>query len=310
LIRLPKPALAALAGIVLVFAAACGSSTITPVPPPGGTNAPAGASNAPAVATVNPQDPSSIITGVINGTTDVKSFHIKLTVNGTIKAAALADAGSAAGGLKGDIKLDGTAIEGDVDLANQAGKLTFNVPPLAALGNVPLTGDLIVVSNTLYYKVTLLGPKYTKMDLGSIGDSLGALSSSLPVAVPSAGASAAIADQISQMRQALKDAGVTVTLVGVDKIGGKDASHINVSVPLDKLNSAIAAEASAGPAITIDSASVDLWVYTDSSRLAQVELKGASSTLGNLDITLTISNYDQPVTVAAPPADQVNVTTP
>jgi len=310
LIRLPKSALAALAGIVLVFAAACGSSTITPVPPPGGTNAPAGTSTAPAVATVNPQDPSSIITGVINGTTDVKSFHIKLTVNGTIKAAALADAGSAAGGLKGDIKLDGTAIEGDVDIANQAGKLTFNVPPLAALGNVPLTGDLIVVSNTLYYKVTLLGPKYTKMDLGSIGDSLGALSSSLPVAVPSAGASAAIADQISQMRQALKDAGVTVTLVGVDKIGGKDASHINVSVPLDKLNSAIAAEASAGPAITIDSASVDIWVYTDSSRLAQVELKGASSTLGNLDITLTISNYDQPVTVTAPSADQVNPTTP
>jgi hypothetical protein len=307
---LPKSALAALAGIVLVFAAACGSSTITPVPPPGGTNAPAGTSTAPAVATVNPQDPSSIITVVINGTTDVKSFHIKLTVNGTIKAAALADAGSAAGGLKGDIKLDGTAIEGDVDIANQAGKLTFNVPPLAALGNVPLTGDLIVVSNTLYYKVTLLGPKYTKMDLGSIGDSLGALSSSLPVAVPSAGASAAIADQISQMRQALKDAGVTVTLVGVDKIGGKDASHINVSVPLDKLNSAIAAEASAGPAITIDSASVDIWVYTDSSRLAQVELKGASSTLGNLDITLTISNYDQPVTVTAPSADQVNPTTP
>jgi hypothetical protein len=313
LIRLPKSALAVLAGFVLVAAAACGSSTVTPFAggngPAGASNAPAGTTPAPAAATVNPQDPSSIITGVISGTTDVKSFHIKLAVNGTIKAAALADAGSAAGGLgsalKGDIKLDGTTIEGDVDIANQAGKLTFNVPPLAALGNVPLSGDLILVSNTLYYKVTLLGPKYTKMDLGSIGDSLGALSSSLPVAVPSAGASAAIADQISQMRQALKDAGVTVTLVGVDQIGGKAASHINVSVPLDKLNSQIAAAASAGPAMKIDSASVDLWVYTDSSRLAQVEIKGASSTLGNLDIILTISNYDQPVKVTAPPADQI-----
>ena len=314
MIRLPTPALAALAGFVLVFAAACGSSTITPVPPPGGaTNAPGVISTGPA-ATVNPQDPSSIITGVISGTTDVKSFHIKVTVNGTIKAAALASAGDAAGGLgaalKGDIKLDGTAIEGDVDIANQAGHLTFNVPPLAALGNVPLTGDVILVSNALYYKVALLGPKYTKQDLGSIGDSLGALSSSLPVAIPSAGASAAIADQISQMRASLKDAGVTLTLVGVDKIGGKDASHISASVPLDKLNSAIAADASAGTAMKIDSASVDLWVYTDGNRLAQVEVKGASSTLGNLDLTLTISNYDQPVTVTAPPADQVNVTTP
>ena len=313
LIRLPKPALATLAGFVLVFAAACGSSTITPYAA-GASNAPAGASNAPAAATVNPQDPSSIITGVINGTTNVKSFHIKLTVNGTIKAAALADAGSATGGLsaalQGDLKLDGTAVEGDVDVANQAGHLTFNVPPLAALGNVSLTGDLILVSNTLYYKVSILGTKYTKMDLGSIGDSLGALSSSLPVAVPSAGASAAIADQISQMRAALNEAGVKATLVGVDKIGGKDASHINISVPLDKLNSAIAAQASAGPAMKIDSASVDMWVYTDSNRIAQVEIKGASSTLGNLDITLTISNYDQPVTVAAPPADQVQTAAP
>lgn len=315
MIRLPKPALAALAGFVLVFAAACGSSTITPVPPPGGaTNAPGVISTGAAVATVNPQDPSSIITGVINGTTDVKSFHVKLTVNGTIKGAALASAaGSAAGGLggalQGDIKLDGTAIEGDVDVANQAAKLTFNVPPLAALGNIPLTGDLILVSNTLYYKVSLLGPKYTKMDLGSIGDSLGALGSSLPVAVPSAGASAAIADQIAQMRKALSDAGVTVTLVGVDQIGGKPASHINVGIPLDKLNAAIAADASSGPAMKIDSASVDMWVYTDGSRFAQVEMKGASSTIGNLDITLTISNYDQPVTVAAPPADQVNPAT-
>ena len=315
MIRLPKPALATLAGFVLVFAAACGSSTITPVPAQGGTNAPGVISTGGAVATVNPQDPSSIITGVINGTTDVKSFHVKLTVKGTIKGAALASAaGSAAGGLggalQGDIKLDGTSIEGDVDIAKQAAKLTFNVPPLAALGNIPLSGDLILVSNTLYYKVTLLGPKYTKMDLGDIGDSLGALSSSLPVAVPSADASAAIADQISQMRKALSDAGVTVTLVGVDQIGGKPASHINVGIPLDKLNAAIAADASAGDTMKIDSASVDMWVYTDGSRFAQVEIKGASSTLGNLDITLTISNYDQPVTVAAPPADQVNVTTP
>ena len=310
MIRLPKPALAALAGFILVFAAACGSSTVTPFNG-GSSNAPAGGS---AAASVNANDPGSIITGVINGTTNVKSFHIKLTVSGTIKAAALADAGSAAGGLgsllQGDIKLDGTAIEGDVDVVNQAGHISLNVPALAALGNQPLTGDLIVVANTLYYKVSLLGPTYAKQDLGSIGDSLGALSSSLPVAVPSAGASAAIADQISQMRQTLKDAGVTVTIVGVDQIGGKAATHINVSVPLDKLNSEIAAQASAGTSMKIDSAAVDLWVYTDSNRLAQVEIKGASSTLGNLDITLTISAYDQPVTVAAPPADQIQTTAP
>lgn len=317
MIRLPKPALATLAGFVLVFAAACGSSSSTPGPV--GSVAPAAGSNAPGAsvaATVNANDPESIITGVINGTTDVKSFHLKLTVNGTIKAAALASAGNAAGGLggmlQGDIKLDGTAIEGDVDVANQAADIKLNVPPLAALGNQPLTGDLILVSNTLYYKVSLLpSTKYTKMDLGSLGSSLGALSSSLPVAVPTAAASvSAIADQVAQMRAAMQAAGVKATLVGVDQIGGKPASHINISVPIDLLNAQIAAAASSSPAPKIDSASVDFWVYTDSNRLAQAEIKGASSTLGNLDITLTISNYDQPVTVTAPAASDIQSATP
>jgi hypothetical protein len=324
LLRVPKPALMLLAGLVLVVASACSSASATPFgggnAPAGASNAPAGASNAPAAATTNPNDPSSIITAVLNGTTDVKSFHIKLTVSGTIKAAALAEAGSAAGGAAGglgsaltsDLKLDGTAIEGDVDLANQAAHITLNVPPLPALGNVPITGDVILVSNTLYYQVALLGPKYTKMDLGSLGSSLGALSSSLPVSVPTAAASAVgMADQLAQIRAQLLAAGVKVTLVGVDQIGGKPASHINVSVPLDLLNAQIAAAASPSPApAKIDSASIDFWVYTDSNRIAQAEIKGASSAFGNIDITLTVSNYDQPVTVTAPPAAQINPTTP
>ena len=306
MIRLPKPALAALTGVVLIFASACGSSASTPgaagpSAPAGSTGAPAGAS---AAATLDPNDPNSIITQAISGSSAVTSFHIKLTVTGTVKAAALAQAGSAAGGLgaglTGDMKLDGSSIEGDVDVANQAAHLTFSLPTMA------LSGDLILASNVLYYKVSALSPKYTKMDLGSLGSSLGALSSSLPVAVPTAGTSVAdLTGQLDQMRSALAAAGVKATLVGVEQIGGKSADHINVSLPLAMINAQIAAAASPSPAPVIDSASVDVWIYTDSYQIAQFEAKGASSTLGNLDITVTVSNYNQPVTIAAPPASQV-----
>jgi hypothetical protein len=293
LIRSPKPALAALAGFVLIFASACGSGASTPAAP--GSSGPAG-------ATVNPQDPGSIISQVINGGSAIKSFHIKITVAGTLKAAALAEAGGAAGGLgnglSGDIKLDGSSIEGDVDVANQAAHITVALPTMA------LTSDVILAGNSLYYK--LLTPKYTKMDLSSLGSTLGALSSGLPVAVPTAAASAlTLTDQINQMRAAFTAAGVTTTLVGVDQIGGKDADHISVSIPLAKINAQIAAAASPSPAPVIDSASVDMWIYKDSYRIAQFEAKGASSALGNLDITVTVSNYDEPVTIAAPPASQV-----
>jgi LppX_LprAFG lipoprotein len=308
LIRLPRPALAIFAGLVVVFASACGSSAATPGA--GGTTGPAGVSAAPAGATAavaNATDPSSIITNVLSSTQGTKSFHIKLEVSGTIKAAALnSAAGSAGSGPTSDVKLDGTAIEGDVDVANQAAHLSLTVAPIAMLGNVPITGDLILKDSALYYKVSLLGPKYTKTDLGS-------LTSLSPVAVPTPGASAlaGVADQIAQLRQQLDAAGVKATLVGVEQIGGKDAYHISLSVPLDKLNAEIAsAAASAAPGMKIDSASVDIWTYKDTNMLAKIQIAGASSSLGNLGITITVTNYGAPVTVTAPAASEIKPATP
>jgi len=163
LARVPKPAAALLVGLVLIIVSACGSSAATAGP--GGAGAAAGgagatsAAAASAKATVNSNDASSIITGVINGGADIKSFHIKLAVSGTIKAAALqSTAGSAGAAITQDLVLDGTSLEGDVDVANSAAHLAFNVPPVAALGNMPLSGDLILVDNALYYKVSLLDP--------------------------------------------------------------------------------------------------------------------------------------------------------
>jgi hypothetical protein len=295
LYRVPKSALSLLAGLALVVSA-CSSAA------PAGTNSGAGGSGAPAV---NQNDPNSIITSVISGGSDIKSFHLKISVSGTIKAAALKDA-TASSGMKitSDVKLDGTAIEGDVDVANSAVHLSANVPAMAMLGNIPLTGDVIVVSNTLYYKVSLLGPKYTKTDLGSLASGLPV---SIPSILPSPGASAmtAVTDQIAQLRTQMQAAGVVAKLVGVDKIGGQDANHINISVPIDKLNAEIAAQASGAPAVTIDSASVDFWVYKSGNRLAQIEVKGASSAFGNLDLMITVTNYDQPVSISAPAASDI-----
>jgi hypothetical protein len=266
----------------------------------------AGASaGASVAATVNTNDASSIITQVVNGGSAVKSFHLKLALSGTIKAAAIQSmAGSSGSAITSDIKLDGTAIEGDVDVANAAAHLTLNVPGMQMLGNVPITGDLILKDSALYYKVSLLGTKYTKTDLGS-------LSSLSPVAVPTPGASAlaGVTDEITALRAQMDAAGVKATLVGVEQIGGKDAYHITISGLSDYINTQMAA-ASAPPTVKIDSASVDMWVYKDNNALAQVEIKGASSAVGNLDFTLTVTNYDQPVTITAPAASEIQSTAP
>lgn len=311
MLRVRKTALTIMAGLMLVAVSACSSSAATPAvggtSNPGATQAASGPT-ASAAVTANPNDPNSIITQAIGSGVAVTSFHIKLTVSGTVNASALSSAAGSAGTISGNLKLDGTSVEGDVDVANQAAHLALSVPALPMLGNAPLTGDLILVSNNLYYKVSLLGTKYTMVPLGSLTSGLGALASSLPIPSAAAVATTSLTDEVAQLRAAMVQAGVTATLVGVEQIGGQSADHISFSVPLDMLNSEMAAAASPSPAPKIDSASVDLWVYTSNYQIAQLEIKGASSTLGNLDLAVTVSNYDKPVTIAAPPASEVQTT--
>ncbi|MGZ6314364.1 MAG: hypothetical protein ACXWNI_01900 [Candidatus Limnocylindrales bacterium] len=306
--RLPRKAVVLFALVGLIVGA-CSSSATTAAP--GGPAVPAGASSAAgssAGSAVNPSDPSSIITQAISGGTAVKSFHLSVALSGTINAAFLKSTGDASlSAITSDLKLDGTSIEGDVDIANSAAHLALSVPALPMMGNVPISADVILAGGSLYYKASLLGPKYTKADLSS----LSSLAGGMPVAVPTPGSSplAGMQDQIAQLRQQLDAAGAKATLVGVEQIGGKDAYHINVSVPLDLLNSQIAAAAAAASppvSVKIDSASVDFWVYKDTYLPAKFELKGASSAIGSIDLVVTVSNYDQPVTIAAPPASDVS----
>jgi hypothetical protein len=268
-------------------------------------------------AAFNPGDPSSIISAVIAGGPDTKSFHLKIEVNGTIKASGLSGlGGDTSSGLTGDLKLDGSTIEGDVDLANQAAHLAATVSLGSAGSTVTFPADVILKDAALYYKIDLPGlssSKYTKTSLGDLSGSLTGGAVSVPTVGPSG--LAGLGDQVAQIRKALDDAGATAKLVGVDKIGGQDAYHINISVPLDLINSKIAgaaasAASTAAAGLTIDSAAVDAWVYKSDNRLAKIEVSAASSKIGNLDVIVTVTNYDKPVTITAPPASQVETPAP
>ena len=312
--------LASVALLAAFMVAACGSSAATwPASGPSGAPGTAGtlAPGQSAAPTVNPDDPGTVVDHVIGGAfglaggdRTITSFHLKVALGGTIKASYLQSAaGSTGASITKDVVLDGTSLEGDVDVVNQAAHFALSVPGLELLGGTPITGDLIVVDQALYAKVSILGDKYTKMDASS----LGTITGSLPVAVPTPGASAltSVEDQVAQLRQQLKDAGATTTLVGVEQIGGKDAYHIAIGVPIAMLNKEIAAASSPEPAqLKLDSASVNIWAYKDSYNLAQLEVKGASSAIGSLDLVVTVTNYDAPVTISAPPASEVESAAP
>lgn len=310
MVRVGRPLLAILVGTAVIVGGCSGGVTASPT---GGSPTSATASIAPtptAVATPTPADPDALFSLGITEGPAWQSFHMKIAVGGTVKAAFLKTLGNPSWAkLTTDAVLDGTVMEGDVDAQNLAFHLAIAVPSVAAFGSAAVTGDLIIKDSNMYLKMASLGSKYREVKLGTISKELG-----VPVSVPTPGGSALIglANLTSSIRSQLESAGVTPKVVGVEQIGGRDAYHIDLTVPLDKVNSdlaAAAAKAGAGAAIVnelkIDSVSSGIWIYKDNYQLAQVQIAGASSTAGNLTFTMTLTNFDQPVTIDAPAASDV-----
>ena len=61
----------------------------------------------------------------------------------------------------------------------------------------------------------------------------------------------------------------------------------------------------AAAGVTVDSMSVDYWAYVEGLQPAKLALKASSTSLGDLTMSVTMTRYNQPVTIAPPPRDQV-----
>jgi hypothetical protein len=303
-VRIGKSVLAMLAGLSLILGGCAGAATSSP----GSSSTAGGKTASAAVATPSPTpvDGDALFAKGIAGGPTWKSFHVKIALGGTVKASFIKSSDPATT-IKNDLTLDGAVIEGDIDAVNLALHLPMTIPAMPGLSSDPLVVDVIIKDSVLYLKSPASGTKYHSTKLGTAAKELGITQ---PVPTPGGSALVGMADMVETLRQHLEGNGVTPTVAGIESIGGKDAYRIDLSVPLDKLNGDIAAaEASANADITqkmtIDSASASIWIYKDTYQLAQVQLAGASSSVGNLTFTMTLTNFDQPVTIDAPAAKDV-----
>ncbi len=190
------------------------------------------------------------------------------------------------------MQLDGSTLAGDVDVANRAAHLTATVPNLFGL-----TLDYIVVNGYQYTRVSLAGQKYAKTPLSSV----------LPGVDLAPSGSLELAERARTFKSELDRAGVTFGRAGRDSVAGRVAHRVTVSIPPDEFNKAIgSAGGSLAEGVTFDSVSMDYWAYVDSLLPAMLEAKASSASLGSLDLTLTATGYDQPVTITAPPDSQVD----
>ena len=234
-----------------------------------------GASSAPALT-----DPKAIATAGLNSTQAAKSVHLELTLDGTVSVA-LPIGGSAAT----PINLTGTTASADVDFAKPAAKVTFAVP--AMLG---LAGELIAVDGKSYIRTTITGPLYQE-SAGSTG----------PVDPSKA---SGIADNLGEI---LFQDGVALAKGDDVACGSKQCYTVTAHLTPENLGTTAARGVSSLP-VDLTGATLDLTLYVEKdapNHLAGVTAVVTMADASKITAELTASKWDEPVTVTAPPADQV-----
>lgn len=241
-------------------------------------------------ATPELTDPKVILDRALQAVQSVKTAHLRLDVSGSFT-------GDVTGsGTPTSIDVSGTTADIDLDLANRSVHAAVSVPALLGM-----SADVIVIGNDMYTKISLLGSKYKKSTTGAALGSLAPLASgaALPPSLPTDPAAI-----LAQLTSAI-DKLVTPPVKGPDQTCGTATCYtINLTVtPADLA----AAGFPLGTGIS-GTAAVELWVRTTDLIPAKVVASVNGGSQGSLTATIVISNVNGPVTIVAPPADQIDTT--
>ena len=243
-------------------------------------------------------DPTAILQAAATTTAAAKTVHLDVKADGSL---ALDVLGTGSGT---PLQLTGSTATGDVDLKGGDARVTFALP-----GILGLRGELIAVDGTGYLKTSLTGPQYRSMALGG-----GA------VALPSG--SPDTASMLSALSTFLAKPELAPTKGADVACGGTTCYAITISLTPEEI-AALSKDAGSlalpsalpVPMPSLGELGVDLTIQVekDTTRLAGVKAVIGSGTpaasgstgAGDMTVDVTFSKWDEAVSIAAPPADQV-----
>jgi hypothetical protein len=232
-------------------------------------------STAPAAPALT--DPKEILSTSVLSVKDVKTLEITGSFTGSVKAAQL-----------GDIDLSTVKLSASIDIPNKKAKVSLDAPSI--LGTKV---DALLLDKVAYYKVAgplaaFLGAsadKYTKAD------------------VPTASGNPAanltdVAASVAQLKAALDKLPTPPTKAADEKCGDQDCYHVVLKLTGADLKALDPTSSTNGDV------SLDLWSRKSDNRPAKLAFAVTTVDMGTFGVTLDIK-YDVPVSVDAPPADQV-----
>lgn len=265
----------------------------------------AACSGAPAATPI--ADPADIVAQSLDALSKAQTVHVKADISGTVPfdLSSLMGGGGTPSASGGTMDLSGSYIEATVDINGKKGTVTISVPVILGL-----KADVIIDGDTSYMRINLMGDKWTKT-----------------VASPEPGASPSpsqdVATMVADVKKALSAAGVKTEKLADEKCGDVDCYHVKITAPASALSGEAGGllsglggglggdiaggltspEPGASPIVGGD-VTIDWYVQKSDVRPAKIVI---TVDAGGSPITITavIDNYDKPVTVSPPPADQV-----
>ena len=272
----------ALLAAAAIGVAACGASSTSPT-----------AANGAQLT-----DPKEILARSLSALNDARTFHLDGALSGTLEAD-LTNSGTDSA-----IDLKGTALTADADVPNERASLSISVPALFAL-----KVDYIQIGPDTYSRNSLSGSSWTHT-------SEAASASVPPSAVPTprriggatptpstAATPEPSLDLVGQITAGLDNLPNPPTKGTDATCGSKTCYTIVLNVPLNGgdatgLGLPLPSDANASVIVTL---SVEQDTLLPVHAVAQIN--GGSN--GTFNLTLSLSKFNAPVSISAPPPDQV-----
>lgn len=220
-------------------------------------------------------DPGEILTKAVEALQNAKSLHLEATVDGTVTMDLLGS------GTANEMALTGTTLQADVEFESGNAHLNLAVPALLGM-----TAEVVVVGGDTYVKSSFTGEKFQKGTTTDAG---------LPV-------------DATDPKQSLKDLQAWLAKPEVDpkklddaSCGSKTCYQVQIDLSAEDLKALIpeAADMADGSVV------LTVLVEKDSLRPTSIVVKATAATLGDLTVSVSMSKWDESLSISAPPADQV-----
>jgi hypothetical protein len=222
-------------------------------------------------------DPEEILTRSIEAMGELDSVHLLATVDGTIS---MGEGG-------GSMSLNGTELEGDLDIEAKRGHFDFAVP--AFLG---LEGEIIFTEEFSYIQTSMTGSDWIRQPAADEDELFGQAQD--PTAA------------LDELGALLDESGLRLTKNADTACGDRTCYSVTVSVPAELLEERAAEEAAElPPGVFEDGMEIDVLIDKERFYLAGVSLEIDAADMGSVTVAVALSDFNEPVTVEEPPADQV-----